>query len=488
MLLKTKNQKIKEYLLKVTNGDLLDQKQITEIQNEKSEIFEKFKILVENLNLSKEDIITIVNGIIEIATQVSAFDLKLTHYGEKIKGATDKLNQIAETVYSTIEETTASMTQISQATNDSTYALSRISEESHRINDNTKRNNQLIEQIRSENREVIKQAQNMKSDVEMLINSLKNIEEAMSGITQIAEQTNLLALNASIEAARAGEAGKGFAVVANEIRKLSDETKAMLGSMTKLVAEIRRASNKSSESVELTVQSVTKVDESINEIVGLANENLQGIVAMSQSLTEIASRNEELNASMQEIASAMNSLSSDAQNVANLSANLAVISNAVFDVAKTMGRIEDLITDTAERGGKLVGNKLFKLPNENFIRFLEMAVQAHQAWIKNLESMVNDMEVRPIQTNDHKCGFGHFYYSVKPAHQEILPLWKEIEQYHQAFHKKGDLVIEQIRMNNKERASMHLKEAEALSHNIIDIINKMIRIAKEITSRNEYIL
>lgn len=57
--------------------------------------------------------------------------------------------------------------------------------------------------------------------VEMLNQSMDDVNTFLSAISQISDQTNLLALNANIEAARAGEAGAGFAVVAKEIQKLS---------------------------------------------------------------------------------------------------------------------------------------------------------------------------------------------------------------------------------------------------------------------------
>ncbi|MFJ5963873.1 methyl-accepting chemotaxis protein [Bacillus sp. NPDC093026] len=63
----------------------------------------------------------------------------------------------------------------------------------------------------------------------------KQIEQIFGIVTGIAEQTNLLSLNASIESARAGEHGKGFAVVANEVRKLSEDTKKTVSTVSELV-------------------------------------------------------------------------------------------------------------------------------------------------------------------------------------------------------------------------------------------------------------
>ena len=230
------------------------------------------------------------------------------------------------------------------------------------------------------------------------------------------------------------------------------------------------------------------MESSIDEITVIADENLNAIVNMSERLTEIASHNQELNASIEEIAAAMNSLSGDAQNVNALTVNLSTIGNDIFEVAKSMQGIEVVVTKVAEKSGNLASNNLFKLSNDNFVKFLEAAIIAHQGWVNNLEGMVSSMKVTPIQTNDHKCGFGHFYYSVKPNHAKIIPPWKEIEYYHHSLHKKGDTVIERIRVGDKDGAVSHLREAEHLSHEIIDLINKLITISKDITAKNENVL
>ncbi|WP_411910440.1 MULTISPECIES: methyl-accepting chemotaxis protein [Bacillus] len=75
----------------------------------------------------------------------------------------------------------------------------------------------------------------IETEIRRLEEIAKQIEQIFGIVTGIAEQTNLLSLNASIESARAGEHGKGFAVVANEVRKLSEDTKKTVSTVSELV-------------------------------------------------------------------------------------------------------------------------------------------------------------------------------------------------------------------------------------------------------------
>ena len=89
-----------------------------------------------------------------------------------------------------------------------------------------------------------------------------------------------MSLNAAVEAVRAGEAGKGFSVVAAEMRELSASCEA---------ASAESIVNK--EQIASTMESLT---DKANELEQLAN-------AVSDNMTDLAARTEEINAAAETV-------------------------------------------------------------------------------------------------------------------------------------------------------------------------------------------
>ncbi len=459
-----------------------------ELANKRDSFSRTMSGLASRLKNGREKANTVVRRIFSIATKLSSFDLKLKFYSNKIKQLTSKLSTGIQSVYSAFEETTASITQITDSSSEMTSSLDRILQQANALSENTAKTKQVIDDIKAENKLVLEHASGMKSDMDNLLDVLKMMKETVAGIYDISEQTNLLALNASIEAARAGEAGKGFAVVAQEIRKLSDNTKSLLKSMDKLLIKIDEASHKSSESVSKTVVSINNVNSMVESVSGIMLDNTRSIQHVASELENISAFNEQLNASLEEAAAAMNMVSVDAENVSDLSVNLDNIGKDIFDVANSIEEIEEDVNSLSQLSSMLAVDNFYKLSNSDFISSIDAAIKAHTNWMHELKDMIRNRQERPLQVDDHKCGFGHFYYSIKPSSSEILPLWEEVENYHSELHSKGAQVIECIRNGNYDEAGKLGEIAEQLSLKIIGIFNSMISLTREAEARGESVL
>lgn len=110
---------------------------------------------------------------------------------------------------------------------------------------------------------------------------VKNTDEVLNFIKRVADQTNLLGLNAAIEAARAGDKGLGFAVVADEIRKLSFETVSSTEKIRQTLTNIQNA--------------VNEITASIQEVVVVGHEQASYTDEISEIFTKIETMSKELN-------------------------------------------------------------------------------------------------------------------------------------------------------------------------------------------------
>jgi len=478
-----RNRKLIDVLDRINAGSFDEIE--SRFRREKNPVLKRIMEVTKKIKNGRETVNHVMKGIFQVATQISSFDLRLAFYSDRIKEDTVKLSRMAESVYSAFEETTAAVAQITEANHQLTTSLDRISHESRVLNENTAASNKVIDDIRNDNKKVIELSGAMNDDVNNLLNILDTMKETIQGIYAISDQTNLLALNASIEAARAGEAGRGFAVVAGEIRKLSETTNSLLSSMGKLLERINDASQKSSESVKRTITSIERVNSAVESITEILVDNNRSINNITQSLESITAFSQELNASLEEVSSAMDTASHDAEKVSSLAIDLEGIGNDIFKISESMSEIEESVDTLTKESGKMAVNKLYGLSNNDFVASIEAAINAHINWVKILEQMVEDQRLQPLQTNDHKCGFGHFYYGVTPSSDKILPLWRKVEGYHSELHKKGDIVIELVKMGNFNSARSTAKEARQLSNKIVGLFEEMVSITKDMENKGE---
>ncbi|MBN2794266.1 MAG: bacteriohemerythrin [Clostridia bacterium] len=181
-----------------------------------------------------------------------------------------------------------------------------------------------------------------KDVVDLLNSNMKDVTNALSGITNIAEQTNLLALNASIESARAGEAGRGFAVVANEIRKLAEETSVMVQTISTVITNLINNTDKAKTQVDHGIEAVDVGNHTISQ----ANQSLN---VVTQGFTHIGTTIQEENESIMSIAEFMTKISSNLQEFTALSQEQAAASTIISDEVLSQHEEMEAISHSVER-------------------------------------------------------------------------------------------------------------------------------------------
>ncbi len=228
-----------------------------------------------------------------------------------LEGASQTLAEGATDQASSVEELTATMTDISE-----------------KIHINAENAEKVRVIVAGMNDQVIASNEQMKKSteaMERIKEASDRIAEIISSIEEIASQTNLLALNASIEAARAGEAGKGFAVVATQVGILSEQsseaaknTKELIQNALTAVEEGTRLANSTAESLLVVVDNAKVVSGAIEEIAIASDNQANAAAQITEGVNQIAVVVESNSATSQESAAASTELSSQADELKEL--------------------------------------------------------------------------------------------------------------------------------------------------------------------------
>ncbi|HET8790720.1 MAG TPA: methyl-accepting chemotaxis protein [Modicisalibacter sp.] len=206
-----------------------------------------------------------------------------------------------ENAASNIQETSASMEQL-------TSTVEHTAESSRQAN-------QLslsASEVASRGGNVVSQVVQTMDDIDASSNKIAEIVSVMDGI---AFQTNLLALNASVEAARAGEQGRGFAVVAGEVRQLASRSadaarqiKTLIEASSEKTRGGAQLVRTAGETMTEIVASVARVTDVLGEISAATNEQSQGIGQVNQAVAELDRMTQQNAALVEESAAAADQL------------------------------------------------------------------------------------------------------------------------------------------------------------------------------------
>ena len=333
----------------------------------------------------------------------------IDHESREIAIANRKLAERTQLQSSSLEETSASMEQMSSIVlnnaDDAKKATELVrstreivvlggQELQEAVSLTIETNERTLAELQAANTHVV-EAMAAISESSVKISGIINL------INDIAFQTNLLALNASVEAARAGEHGKGFAVVATEVRKLAHRS--------------AKASSEIGELVELEIQGIKKGREFVEGSDMALNSMQKETKEMLQTLKNKS------NLSMEEILEA----------VINFSEMMENIEAASSEHASGISEVNVAISD------------MDKLTQENYV-MVEQNSSASQNMAMEAEKLMRLFSSKEARQGNDTLGIGVDYLKNRPT--------KEIPAtIHQGVQSEGKQNIPQIEMPKGRR-------------------------------------
>lgn len=268
--------------------------------------------LSKSYNEMKENLITMIRGVLETSDQVAASSEELTAGAEQTSRATEQITEAIQQVAGGAETQTQSIEESAKALEEVTSGIAAIAESSAEIAENTaeagtraEEGGKYVEQTSQQMTLIHTTVIETSKEVHLLNERSKQIENISKVIIDIASQTNLLALNAAIEAARAGEHGKGFAVVADEVRKLAEQSQESSSQISELIRQIQNDMNQSTDSM----NSVKREVENGLGIVSRTQKSFEVILRFMMDIglkvDDMAATAQQMSASTQEISAAV---------------------------------------------------------------------------------------------------------------------------------------------------------------------------------------
>jgi methyl-accepting chemotaxis protein len=271
---------------------------------------DEVSMLLDSLNEMSSRLSGLITDVRNSAEAVNATAGEIAHSNEE-------LSQRTQQQAATLEETAASMEEITTLGKNNSDNAGNADRLAHQARE-------LAEMGGS----VVGQAVSAMGAINQGSAKISNI---IGVIDDIAFQTNLLALNAAVEAARAGEQGRGFAVVASEVRGLArrsaDAAKQIKTLIIDSADKVRAGTelvDRSGQALAQILTSVREMTSLIKEIANSSHDQAEGVQRINAAILHLDEATQHNAAFVEEGSSASRTLKDQAETLSRRTAYFTV--------------------------------------------------------------------------------------------------------------------------------------------------------------------
>jgi methyl-accepting chemotaxis protein len=264
-----------------------------------------------------------VAGSNEEIDRVLAASRQVATVNKQLEDYVHNSTQAFETIAASVEEMSASISDVSNQTLRST-------------------------DISSRGQDAARQTLTM---LDQLKQSIEKINKVVNVIQDIAAQTNTLAINAAIEAAHAGESGKGFVVVAGKVKALSIESAHTTSQVIQQAKTIDEHMNHAMETITHLLGIMEEMDQFSQTIADHVQQQSKVVRSLSDDIHRenqaMRTLQEQVSRSAEQIDHINNALSALTEEAAHLNENTQVLSNVARRVADGSSMIHERVRETS---------------------------------------------------------------------------------------------------------------------------------------------
>ena len=318
------------------------------------------------------------NEIGELISQINQFIKSIRNLFLAFQSNSLKVNELANALELTIQNTKQSMEEVSSATDNVatetgqlmsfTESITEMMNESKGIvsvgtkisKNNAVNSKTLLTEINAayseltlankELKTISNQLDETAKSTEALSERSREIHLVLISVREISKQTGLLALNAAIESARAGEHGKGFAVVADEVGNLANQTQKATEKISRVINDITLEINNSVNKIRTTNQSSQNLFQIISKIETIISKNVSVVRVNQEESSQIAIELSNIEKNLHEVNNITSQIYKTNQHLAASGEEVSVSMKSKVDALDT---IKERITSLNSESKKL---------------------------------------------------------------------------------------------------------------------------------------